>query len=71
MQGGLIMDFNTLVSAISTVGFPIVFCVALFWQNNELNKNHKEEINSLKEVIENNTLILREISTKLHIESEG
>lgn len=30
------MDLNTIISAISTVGFPIVCCAVLFVQNNKL-----------------------------------
>ena len=30
------MDFNTIVGAVSTVGFPIACCVVLFIQNDKL-----------------------------------
>ena len=30
------MDLNAIISAISTVGFPIVCCIVLFVQNNKL-----------------------------------
>lgn len=52
------MEMNDLMTAISTVGFPIVFCVMLFWYLREETKNHKEEMLELKSVIsENNTIL--------------
>lgn len=52
------MEFPDILSAISTVGFPIVFCILLFWYLREETKNHKEEVLDLKNVIaENNTIL--------------
>ena len=64
------MDYNTITQLINGVGFPIACCVALFCQNNKQNENHTKEMNELKDVIENNTLMLKEISTKINLESE-
>lgn len=36
------MDFNEIISAISTVGFPIVCCGVLFLQNNKLRDTVEE-----------------------------
>ena len=36
------MDFNTIIAAISTVGFPIVCCGVLFVQNNKLRDTVEE-----------------------------
>lgn len=49
------MDVNVIISAISTVGFPIVCCAALFWMINKQDENHKTEINALRSVLEENT----------------
>ena len=52
------MEMTDLMTAISTVGFPIAFCVMLFWYLREETKNHKEEMLELKSVIsENNTIL--------------
>lgn len=45
------MEMTDLLTAISTVGFPIVFCILLFWYLREETKNHKEEVMDLKSVI--------------------
>ena len=49
------MDFNTIMSAISTIGFPIVCCGVLFYQNNKL----VETITNLKETIADNTTAIK------------
>lgn len=36
------MDFDAIITAISTVGFPIVCCGVLFVQNNKLRDTVEE-----------------------------
>ena len=52
------MELTEILAAISTVGFPIVFCLILFWYLREESKNHKEEMNDLKTVIAENNIVL-------------
>jgi hypothetical protein len=59
------MDTNVVVQLISSLGFPIACCIAMFWQNNKLNENHKEETSKLNEAINNNTLALNRLIDKL------
>ena len=52
------MEMTEILTAISTVGFPIVFCILLFWYLREETTNHKDEVAELKSVIsENNTIL--------------
>lgn len=56
------MDISAIVSAIGSVGFPIVACGAIFWMQN----------NTLKEVnqaISNNTLALTRLLAKLDMDN--
>ncbi len=64
------MDSNVIISFIQNFGFAAACCAALFycWQNE--TKQHKNEIDKLTEVIENNTLALSEIRTILNMERE-
>lgn len=55
------MDANLILQAISTVGFPICACGALFWMINKQDESHKQEINSLRAVLEANTQALTEL----------
>lgn len=52
------MDFNAIMQAISTVGFPIVCCGVLFHQNGKLS----ETISKLNVTLVENTTILKELS---------
>lgn len=46
---------------ISSVGFPIAACVALFWQMNRESTQHKEEMDALKESLNQNTLAITKL----------
>lgn len=50
-----------VMTAISTVGFPIVCCLILGYLLLQEQQAHKEESNRLVESINNNTLIMREL----------
>lgn len=62
------MDIQAILTAISTVGFPIVMAGALFWKMNKQDDDHKEEMAKVTEAINNNTIALTKLSDKL---SEG
>ena len=59
------MGVNDIITLISTVGFPIAACVALFWQIDEMRKSHKEEMDGVKEALNNNTLVVQKLVDKL------
>lgn len=59
------MDIQGIITAISTVGFPIVMCGALFWYMINQRDVHKEEISKMTEAINNNTLALQKLLDKL------
>ena len=58
------MDINIILQAVSTVGFPIVCCGALFWKMNKDNERHRQEMETLRTAIENNTAALIELQVK-------
>ena len=53
--------YDEIIQAISTVGFPIVCCGVLFYQNSKLT----ETISDLKSTLVENTTILKSITNKL------
>ncbi len=57
----LYMDYDVIMNAITTVGFPIVVCAALFWYINKQNENHKQETEALRKTVEENTTIIHEV----------
>ena len=66
------MAVQDVLNAITTVGFPIVCCVAMGWyvkystdQNKEevakLNEQHKHEMSEVTQAINNNTIALQKL----------
>lgn len=71
---------NEIVSIISAVGFPIVAALGcgffVKWQyeqnmkqNEELRKEHKEEVSKMTDALNNNTLALQKLIDKLGADS--
>ncbi len=64
------MDIQQILTIISTVGFPIAMCVALFYMIWKLNEQHKEEMSKITESLNNNTVALTKLTERLHVEGE-
>lgn len=58
---GVIMDYNSIVQTVSSVGFPIVMCLMLYNQMLKSEELHKQEITELRQAIENNTIALNSL----------
>lgn len=56
---------SELSNFISSVGFPIVVSVAMFYQNNILSANYQKLTEQLQNKIESNTEILTRLIEKL------
>lgn len=61
---------DAVVQMVSSVGFPIVMCLSLFYYVKELEENHKEETKSLTDALNNNTLVLQKLCDAMEIERE-
>lgn len=59
------MDISTITSLVTTVGFPIVMCGALFWYMMKQDEQHKETLDKLSTALDNNTLALTKLESKL------
>lgn len=70
------MTVDAVVSAITTIGFPIVCCLVLGWyvkyitdknreEINKLNEQHKTEMTGVTEAINNNTLVMQRLIDSL------
>lgn len=67
------MDFSSILQAIATIGFPIVACIGCAWFFNRINENyrqdlkeinaqHRDEMKSMTEALNNNTLALQKLT---------
>lgn len=59
------MDANLIIQTVSTLGFPIVMCAALFWRQIKSDEQHKMEMDKLSEALNNNTLAITKLSDRL------
>lgn len=50
-----------IVSVISSVGFPITMTLLLLWYIYDSNNKHKEEIDRMSEVLNNNTIAITKL----------
>lgn len=75
------MDINALITLVGSLGFPIVACIGMAWffsktnenyRNDikEIQMNHKTEMDSIKEALNNNTLALQKLVDKLDHKEE-
>lgn len=64
------MELNEMITAISTVGFPIVCCGVMFFQARENSRLHKEESDKWSEALMNNTLAIQKLTDMLDKEGE-
>lgn len=64
------MDVNTITTLISSLGFPIVCCIYLAYMQQKNSEAHKEEIDKLRETVENNTKVMVKICAKLGIDED-
>lgn len=70
------MDANTITTIVASLGFPICACIACGWyvkyitdqhraDSIERNKTHAEEMNSITQALNNNTLMLQKLCDRL------
>ena len=61
------MDAQGITSMIGSLGFPIVMCIIMIKLIFTMEESHKEEIDSLKESLNNNTSVLTRLETMFNI----
>ena len=72
------MNSADILSAITTVGFPIVMCLAMCYYimkvNDQhtkdilsLNEKHQQEISDITTAINNNTMVIQKLCDKLEL----
>ena len=58
------MDINVITQLIGSFGFPIMVAIACFWYINKQMEQHKAEIDTMAEGVNNNTLVLQKLLDK-------
>lgn len=60
------MTVNDVTTLISTVGFPICMCGAMFWYMIKQNEQHKEETDAMKTAINSLEIAITKLTDKLN-----
>lgn len=69
---------SIIITAISSLGFPIVACIGMGWyvkyqtdtntrEVTELRNEHKHEIDKVTQSLNNNTLVIQKLIDKMDI----
>lgn len=61
------MDAQVIGQLIASLGFPIVAAAAMFWMVNKNEERHKDELDSMRKTIEENTSVLASIKELIQI----
>ena len=61
------MDAQIIGQLIASLGFPIVAAAAMFWMVNKNEERHKDEIDSMRKTIDENTSVLASIKELIQI----
>lgn len=62
------MDLGAFTNIISSVGFPIACCVYLIYINNKNEEKHADEVEKLRQTVENNTKAMIKLCNKLGVD---
>lgn len=65
------MDINGISQLVGSLGFPVACCIYLIYSNNKANEAHKQEIDKLRETVENNTIAMIKLCSKLGVDVNG
>lgn len=61
---------QTLISAISSLGFPIVCCLIVLYMYWKSDQTHKAEVDKLSEAVQNNTIVMEKILERLEVKKD-
>lgn len=64
------MDFNSIMAAIGSLGFPIVATILMGYIFLKSTENYRSDIKSMTEIVNNNTIALNKLIDKLEKESK-
>ncbi len=58
-------NYNFVIQAISSVGFPIVMTLIMVYILYKVENNHSEEMQEVMKSLENNTLAITKLTERL------
>ena len=61
------MDLELIGQLVTTLGFPIVMCGALFWFVNKQEERRKEELEGMRKALTENTTVLSSLKDLIQV----
>lgn len=61
---------QTILSAISSLGFPIVCCLIVLYMYWKSEQTNKAEVDKLSEAVQNNTIVMEKILERLEVKKD-
>lgn len=62
------MDISAITNFISSVGFPIACCIYLIYSNNKTAEKHADEMEKMRQTVENNTKAMIKLCAKIGVD---
>lgn len=62
-------EVEVITTLISNMGFPIACVIAMFWMWNKEREDHKAESEKWIEALNNNTLVIQKLLTRMEAEA--
>lgn len=59
------MDANSIITIVSTLGFPVVMCGALFWYMIKQNEQHSTESREMRDAVNELKIAIVELTDRL------
>lgn len=59
------MDFNVIIGAIGSLGFPIVVAVYMIYTNQKQTEAHKSEVKEMTEALNDLKVVIQQLSDKI------
>lgn len=59
-----------VISAISSLGFPIVCCLIVLYMYWKSDQTYKAEVDKLSEAVQNNTIVMEKILERLEVKKD-
>ena len=56
---------DSVTQLVASLGFPIVMCLLMFKYMQEESENHKKEVDSLKDSLKENTVVLSDLKSMI------
>lgn len=60
------MEIESIIQIIGSLGFPIVACGALFWMLNKQTEMHKQEMDTIKDAIDELKVAILQLTNLLN-----